>query len=186
MVLFGACSPHSKLICGFLICTTTCPILHNKRKHSKISKGRDACRKFSQERGVIMKKVYNNCCGIDVHKKLMVACFIHGKEQEVREFGTTIRELLELADWLTKGGCQMVAMKSTTSYWKPMYNILAFSSLETIVVNARIGKLFQEGIRMLRIPNGSLTFCSMTFYNLAIFPTGTSVDCESLSVTVKV
>ena len=46
-----------------------------------------------------MKKVYDNCCGIDVHKKLMVACFIHGKEQEVREFGATTRELLELADW---------------------------------------------------------------------------------------
>lgn len=50
-----------------------------------------------------MKKVYDNCCGIDMHKKLMVACFIHGKEQEFREFGATTRELLELADWLTKG-----------------------------------------------------------------------------------
>jgi len=35
----------------------------------------------------------------------MVACFIHGKEQEVCEFGTTTRELLELADWLKEGGC---------------------------------------------------------------------------------
>lgn len=52
-----------------------------------------------------MKKVYDNCCGIDVHKKLMVACFIHGKEQEVREFGATTRELLELADqrWMPDG-----------------------------------------------------------------------------------
>lgn len=84
-----------------------------------------------------MKKVYDNCCGIDVHKKLMVACFIHGKEQEVREFGATTRELLELADWLAKGGCQMVAMESTASYWKPLYNILESSGLNAIVVNAR-------------------------------------------------
>lgn len=84
-----------------------------------------------------MKKVYDNCCGIDVHKKLMVACFIHGKEQEVREFGATTRELLELADWLVKGGCQMVAMESTASYWKPLYNILESSGLNAIVVNAR-------------------------------------------------
>lgn len=84
-----------------------------------------------------MKKVYDNCCGIDVHKKLMVACFIHGKEQEVREFGATTRELLELADWLARGGCQMVAMESTASYWKPLYNILESSGLNAMVVNAR-------------------------------------------------
>lgn len=29
------------------------------------------------EKGAIMKKVYDNCYGIGVHKKLMVACFIH-------------------------------------------------------------------------------------------------------------
>lgn len=84
-----------------------------------------------------MKKVYDNCCGIDVHKKLMVACFIHGKGQEVREFGATTRELLELADWLTEGGCQMAAMESTASYWKPLYNILESSGLNAMVVNAR-------------------------------------------------
>lgn len=84
-----------------------------------------------------MKKVYDNCCGIDVHKKLMVACFIHGKEQEIREFGATTRELLELADWLQAGNCQMIAMESTASYWKPLYNILESSNLQAMVVNAR-------------------------------------------------
>ena len=84
-----------------------------------------------------MKKVYDKCCGIDVHKKIMVACFIHGKEQEVREFGATTRELLALADWLEQGGCEMVAMESTASYWKPLYNILETSNLPAMVVNAR-------------------------------------------------
>ena len=37
-----------------------------------------------------MKRIYDNCCGIDVHKKLLVACFIHGNKQEIREFGTTV------------------------------------------------------------------------------------------------
>lgn len=84
-----------------------------------------------------MKKVYDNCCGIDVHKKLMAACFIHGKEQELREFGATTKELRELADWLHKGGCQMIAMESTASYWKPLYNILESAGLNAIVVNAQ-------------------------------------------------
>nr|WP_303661941.1 IS110 family transposase [Bacteroides intestinalis] len=84
-----------------------------------------------------MKKIYDNCCGIDVHKKLMVCCFIHGRQQEVREFGATTRELLTLAEWLLLGGCQMVAMESTGSYWKPLYNILESSGLAAMVVNAQ-------------------------------------------------
>lgn len=28
----------------------------------------------------------------------MVACFVHGNKQEIREFGATIRELLEFSD----------------------------------------------------------------------------------------
>ncbi len=84
-----------------------------------------------------MEKIYDKCCGIDVHKKLIVACFRKGNKQEVREFGATTRELLELADWLKDGGCEMAAMESTASYWKPLYNILESSDLNAIVVNAR-------------------------------------------------
>ena len=84
-----------------------------------------------------MDKVYDKCCGIDVHKKLIVACFKQGNKQEMRDFGTTTRELLEMADWLTEGGCEMVAMESTASYWKPLYNILETCELKVMVVNAR-------------------------------------------------
>lgn len=84
-----------------------------------------------------MERVYDNCCGIDVHKKLIVACFRRGTRNEVREFGATTRELLEMVDWLKEGKCEMVAMESTASYWKPLYNILESSDLRAIVVNAR-------------------------------------------------
>lgn len=83
-----------------------------------------------------MDKIYDKCCGIDVHKKLIVACFRQGNKQEIREFGATTRELLELADWLKEGNCEMVAMESTASYWKPLYNILESSDLKAMVVNA--------------------------------------------------
>ena len=83
-----------------------------------------------------MEKVYDKCCGIDVHKKLIVACFKNGTKQEIRDFGATTRELLKLADWLKEGGCEMDAMESTASYWKPLYNILEVSDLNAMVVNA--------------------------------------------------
>ena len=84
-----------------------------------------------------MDKIYDICCGIDVHKKLIVVCFKKGNKQEIREFGATTRELLELADWLKDSGCQIAAMESTGSYWKPLYNILEASELKAIVVNAQ-------------------------------------------------
>lgn len=84
-----------------------------------------------------MERIYDKCCGVDVHKKLIVACFKQGKKQELREFGANTRELLELTAWLEEGGCKQVAMESTGSYWKPLYNILEVSGIGAMVVNAQ-------------------------------------------------
>ena len=82
-----------------------------------------------------MDKIYDICCGIDVHKKLIVACLNHKRKKELREFGATPRELMELAEWLQKNECEIVAMESTGSYWKPLYNIMESYGLHAIVVN---------------------------------------------------
>ena len=84
----------------------------------------------------IMKAVYRCCCGIDVHKKLIVACLKKGGRQEVREFGTMTGEIKELAKWLKEAGCEMAAMESTGVYWKPLYNLFELMDLEVMVVNA--------------------------------------------------
>ena len=42
-----------------------------------------------------------------------------------------------MAGWLKDGSCEMAAMESTASYWKPLYNILESSGLNAMVVNAR-------------------------------------------------
>lgn len=83
-----------------------------------------------------MEVMYNVCCGVDVHKKLIVACLYRGKKKELREFGTTTKELLSCKDWLDENKCQMVAMESTGVYWKPLYNILEASEIGVIIVNA--------------------------------------------------
>lgn len=84
-----------------------------------------------------MERVYERCCGIDVHKKLIVACFRNGTSNEIREFGATTKELLKIADWLTQNKCEMIAMESTASYWKPLYNVFESSELKAMVVNAQ-------------------------------------------------
>ena len=83
-----------------------------------------------------MKAVYRCCCGIDVHKKLIVACLKKGGSQEVREFGTMTGEIKELTKWLKDAGCEMAAMESTGVYWKPLYNLFELMELDVMVVNA--------------------------------------------------
>jgi len=79
---------------------------------------------------------YERCAGIDVHKKILVVCLRIGRKTESREFGTTTSEIREIVAWLKANGCQMVAMESTGSYWKPLYNIFEQESLPAIVCNA--------------------------------------------------
>lgn len=88
-----------------------------------------------------MEVLYQRCCGLDVHKKTVVACLITpdakgNLTKEIRTFGTMTLELLSLLDWLVAAGCTHVAMESTGSYWKPVYNILE-GALELLVVNAQ-------------------------------------------------
>ena len=84
-----------------------------------------------------MEVVYQRCCGIDVHKKMIVACFRDGRKKELREFGTLTSDLRELTNWLLEEKCEMIAMESTASYWKPLYNLFELSGIPAMVVNAQ-------------------------------------------------
>lgn len=88
-----------------------------------------------------MEAIIERGCGIDIHKKTIVACLLIGKAGEkpkktVKTFSTMTRDLLVCKDWLESEGCTHVAMESTGVYWKPIFNILE-DSMEVILANAR-------------------------------------------------
>jgi transposase len=87
-----------------------------------------------------MDVLHRCCAGLDVHKKTVVACVRRvdpaGKVQKhIKTFPTMTGDLLELADWLAVQGVKVVAMESTGSYWKPVFNLLE-SRFEVVLVNA--------------------------------------------------
>jgi transposase len=89
----------------------------------------------------VLSVVHPNCCGLDVHKKVIVACMVlideSGNETtHIKEFGTFTDELEGLRDWLVEHDCPIVAMESTGVYWRPIHNILE-ENTEVILVNAR-------------------------------------------------
>jgi transposase len=88
-----------------------------------------------------MQILHSCCCGLDVHKKQIVACLMFtdsaGKRQkEIRTFGTMTVDILSFSDWLASAGCTHLAMESTGVYWKPIYNLLE-GVFEILVVNAQ-------------------------------------------------
>ena len=87
-----------------------------------------------------MDVLHQCCAGLDVHKKTVVACVrrVHpaGKvTTKVKTFATMTSDLLALADWLAAQGVATLAMESTGSYWKPVFNILE-AGFTVILVNA--------------------------------------------------
>ena len=84
-----------------------------------------------------MQGIQERCCGLDVHKKTVVACVLTPDGQPTRSFGTTTRALRTLADWLEAQGVTHVAMESTGVFWKPVYNVLEDRGLTLLVVNAQ-------------------------------------------------
>lgn len=71
-----------------------------------------------------MQVVHERCCGLDVHKKSVVACVMTPESQNTRTFGTTTRQLVEMSQWLGEQRVTHVAMESTGVYWKPVVNLL--------------------------------------------------------------
>ena len=83
-------------------------------------------------------------CGIDIGKAGMAATIRVPSERdpsrraaETREFGTTRREVLALADWLRCWQVPAVVMEATGDYWKPVFYRLEAEGFECVLADAR-------------------------------------------------
>jgi transposase len=83
-------------------------------------------------------------CGIDIGKAGMAATIRVPSDkdparraQETREFGTTKREVLALADWLRAWQVPAVVMEATGDYWKPVFYRLEAEGFDCVLADAR-------------------------------------------------
>lgn len=95
-----------------------------------------------RNRETSMQIVHERCCGLDVHKKSVVACILitHADgtvQREIRTSTTMTADLLMLRDWLESLDVQQVAMESTGVFWQPIYNILGDEGRTILLVNAQ-------------------------------------------------
>lgn len=77
-----------------------------------------------------MDVLVERCAGLDVHRDTVVATVRvpstrrGQRHHETRTFGTTIRQLEALSDWLATFSITLVGMEATGVYWKPVFAVL--------------------------------------------------------------
>jgi transposase len=59
-----------------------------------------------------------------------------GRQQEAREFGTTRRQLLAMADWLRCQNVERTGMEATSDYWKPVFFLLEREGFDCVLYQA--------------------------------------------------
>lgn len=87
-----------------------------------------------------MKVVYPICCGVDIHKKFLVATIITSEgiqpHYQKKRFSTFNKQILKFKQWLIDNKCKDVCMESTGKYWIPVFNLLE-DSINVTVANPK-------------------------------------------------
>jgi hypothetical protein len=70
----------------------------------------------------IMQPILESCCGLEVHKSMVMACIAYGPLDkspmfEIRKFSMMTNDLQKLKEWLKEYSVSAVAMESTGIYW---------------------------------------------------------------------
>jgi len=89
----------------------------------------------------MLKIVHPVCCGMDVHKKFVIAAIAFTDFKNVttykkKRFATFNSDLKSLEKWLLDNNCTEVCMESTGKYWIPIFNVLE-KSCHVVVANPK-------------------------------------------------
>lgn len=92
----------------------------------------------------MLKIVYPICCGLDVHKTILMATIAKTDDKnittyETREFTSINSSILSLKQWLLDNNCKDLCMESTGKYWIPVFNLLE-DSINVFLVHPKYVK----------------------------------------------
>lgn len=85
-----------------------------------------------------MEEILECCCGLDVHRDMVVACVLAGygksAKKEIKTFSTRTCGIRELAKWLQINNVKDVVIESTGVYWRPIFNFFE-GDLNVVLAN---------------------------------------------------
>ena len=67
-----------------------------------------------------MEVLYKRCCGIDIHKNMMVACiFTSVRKKEIRQFSTITEDILQLVSDISNEDSEYIEFMMHSSEFMP-------------------------------------------------------------------
>ena len=89
-----------------------------------------------------MNIVYPVCCGVDVHKNVIVATIAITDKSNITQyvvesFSTINADLIRFRTWLLSYQCFNVCMESTGKYWIPVFNILEEADIKVLLTHPK-------------------------------------------------
>ena len=117
----------------------------------------------------MLKLQYPICCGVDVHKNLIVATDSKGiSEYEQKSFSTINSDIQKFHNWLIKNNCYHVCMESTGKYWIPIFNYLE-THIDVCRTHPKYVKAIKGKKQIRKILAGLLTFINLTWSEVPLF-----------------
>ncbi len=110
----------------------------------------------------MMKLKYSICCGLDVHKNVIVATIVTTNKDGISEylqksFSTINSDIQRFHNWLIENNCYHVCMESTGKYWMSALHIRSMS------------KPLKARKRTKRILNGLPTSTNLILSDVPLF-----------------
>ena len=135
---------------------------------------------------LMMKLKYSICCGLDVHKNVIVATIVitnsNGvSEYEQKSFSTINSDIQRFHNWLIENNCFHVCMESTGKYWIPIFNYPLMCALRT----PNMSKPSKARKWTKRTPNGLPTSTSLILSDVPLSLQKISASSGNLLGTVS-
>lgn len=121
---------------------------------------------------LMMKLKYPICCGLDVHKNVIVATIVITNRDGVSEyrqksFSTINSDIQKFHNWLIENNCYHVCMESTGKYWIPIFNYLE-KDIEVCLTHPKYVKAIKGKKTDKRIQNGLPTSTNLTLSDVPL------------------
>ena len=137
----------------------------------------------------MMKLKYSICCGLDVHKNVIVVTIVITNadgisEYKQKSFSTFNSDIRKFYSWLIENNCYHVCMESTGKYWIPIFNYLE-NDIEVCLTHPKYVKAIKGKKLTKKTPNGLLTSTNSTLSDARLFPLKTSDSCAKSQDTAS-